>query len=345
MKKDHTVVWNCLSCTRRANRREFLLGLGGLTAATLLQRESLLAQTTPFRIDVHHHFSSPAFQAEMTKRNAGNPTYRKWVPQISIDEMDKAAVATSVLSVTRPGVWFGDVALARRLARESNEFGARLVRDYPGRFGLFTILPLPDVEGTLREIEYAYDVLKADGVAVMSSYDDIYLGDPRIAPVMDELNRRKAIIYEHPVREDRDNPINGIELVTDTTRSIASVLYNATVVRCPDIRWIWAHGGGTVAASANRMGGTAQKLPKGLMFELQKFYYDTGQAHAKPLLQSYKALVPVSQILFGTDFPLIAAGGTLATAKGLRDNGGFTEAELRAIERDNALRLIPRLKT
>lgn len=344
MKKNHLVEWDCLSCTRRANRREFILGLGGLTAAALLREESLLAQTTPFRIDVHHHFASPEFQAEMTKRDAGNPTYRKWVPQISIDEMDKAAVATSVISVTRPGVWFGDVAIAKRLSRVSNEFGAKMVRDYPGRFGLFAILPLPDVDGSLREIEYAYDVLKADGVAVMSSYDDIYLGDPRIAPVMDELNRRKAIVYEHPVREDRDNPINGIELVTDTTRTIASVLYNATVVRCPEIRFIWAHGGGTVAAAANRMGGTAQKLPKGLMYELQRFYYDTGQAHAKPLLQSYKALVPVSQILFGTDFPLIAAGGTLATAKGLRDNGGFTEAELRAIERDNALKLIPRLK-
>src|SRR5207244_4056883 len=137
---------------------------------------------------------------------------------------------------------FGDAALAKKLARESNEFGAKLVKDYPGRFGLFAVLPLPDVDGTLREIEYAYDVLKADGVAVMSSYDDIYLGDPRIAPVMDELNKRKAIVYEHPVREDRDNPLNGIELVTDTTRTIASVLTNATVVRCPDIRFIWAHG-------------------------------------------------------------------------------------------------------
>jgi predicted TIM-barrel fold metal-dependent hydrolase len=194
VKDKHLVDWDCISCKTRASRREFLLGLGGLTAAALLREEKLLAQTAPFRIDVHHHFASPEFQAEMTKRNAGNPTYRKWVPQISLDEMDKAAVATSMISVTRPGVWFGDVELAKKLARVSNEFGAKLVKDYPGRFGLFAILPLPDVDGSLREIEYAYDVLKADGVAVMSNYDDIYLGDPKIAPVMDELNRRKAIV-------------------------------------------------------------------------------------------------------------------------------------------------------
>src|SRR5688500_5748191 len=130
MKKDHTVVWDCISCTRRANRRDFLLGLGGLTAAALLRQDSLFAQATPFRVDVHHHFSSPAFQAELTKRDAGNPTYRKWVPQISLDEMDKAAVATSVLSVTRPGVWFGAVALGRKLGREANACGTRLVQEY-----------------------------------------------------------------------------------------------------------------------------------------------------------------------------------------------------------------------
>jgi 6-methylsalicylate decarboxylase len=345
MKNKYLVEWDCGSCKARATRREFIIGMGGLAAAALLREEKLLAQTTPFRIDVHHHYAAPEFQAEMTKRNAGNPNYRNWVPKVSLDEMDKSAVATSMLSVTRPGVWFGDVALAKRLARVCNDFGAKLVRDYPGRFGLFAVLPLPDVDGSLKEIAYAYDTLKCDGVAVMSNYDDIYLGDPRIAPVMDELNRRKAIVYEHPVREDRDNPLNGIELITETTRSIASVLYNGTVTRCPDIRFIWAHGGGTVAAASNRMGGTAAKLPKGLMYELQRFYYDTGQAQAKPILQSLKALVPVSQILFGTDFPLIAAGGILNTAKGIRENGGFTEAELRAIDRENALKLFPRLKT
>ena len=279
MKKNHPIEWDCQSCARRATRRKFLAGLGAMGGAALLP-SPLLGQTAtgtvqPFRIDVHHHFASPDFVAEMLKRNAGNPTYRQWTPQVSLDEMDEASVATSVLSITRPGVWFGDVDLARKLSRELNEYGAQVVADYPGRFGLFATLPLPDVEGSLREIEYAFDRLNADGVGVMSSYDDIYLGDPRLAPVMDELNRRRAIVYEHPIREDRGNPINGIELVTDTTRTIASLLYNGTVVRCPDIRFIFAHGGGTVASVAGRMGRLAENLPNGLRYDRQKFFYDT----------------------------------------------------------------------
>jgi predicted TIM-barrel fold metal-dependent hydrolase len=245
MKDASLIDWGCLACSRQTTRRQFMAGLGALAASAVIAEDSY-AQGQPFRIDVHHHFSSPEFVAEVAKRGLGNPNMRKWTPQISLDEMGKSGTATVMLSITRPGVWFGDVAVARRLSRESNEFGAKVVSDRRSQFGLFAILPLPDVDSSLREIEYAYDVLKADGIAVMSNYDGIYLGDPKLAPVMDELNRRKAIVYEHPVREDRDNPLNGVELITDTTRTIHSLLYNATVVRCPDIRFIFAHGGGTI---------------------------------------------------------------------------------------------------
>ncbi|HEY5624434.1 MAG TPA: amidohydrolase family protein, partial [Gammaproteobacteria bacterium] len=183
-----------------------------------------------------------------------------------------------------------------------------------------------------------FDTLGADGVAVMSNYDGVYLGDPPLAPVMAELNRRRAIVYAHPIREDRENPMNGIELIMDTTRTIVSLLYNRTVIDYPDIRFIFAHGGGTVAASASRMGSIASGLPNGLNYELRRFFYDTGQAYARPLLASYKALVPVSQILFGTDFPFRDAA---TTAQGLRENGDFSDDELLAIDRGNALRLFP----
>src|SRR4051812_16511570 len=116
MKNKPFVEWDCASCNGRASRREFIVGLGGLAAAALLREEKLQAQTTPYRIDVHLHYAAAEFQAEMTKRGAGNPNYRNWVPRVSLDEMDKSAVATSMMSVTRPGVWFGDVALAKRLA-------------------------------------------------------------------------------------------------------------------------------------------------------------------------------------------------------------------------------------
>jgi predicted TIM-barrel fold metal-dependent hydrolase len=238
----------------------------------------------------------------------------------------------------------------RALARECNEYAAQVVRDHPGRFGFFAVLPLPDVDGALREAEYALDTLKADGIGVLSSYEGKYLGNAAFAPLMDELNRRRAVVYCHPfcaacgvqtTLTDAQN--RGVEFVFDTTRTILSLLQTATVTRCPDISFIWSHGGGTVPFITSRLTGAAQKLPKGLMYELQKFYYDTAQAFNPYTLPSFKKMVPVSQILFGTDYPL-GGGSAAIVTKGLLDNGGFTANELRAIDRDNALRLLPRLR-
>jgi 6-methylsalicylate decarboxylase len=304
----------------------------------------------PFRIDTHHHFSVPKLIAQSTAKGITQTGLQDWTPQKSIDQMDQGGVATSILSISDPGVWFGDNAAARALARDCNDYAAKVMKDYPGRFGLFATLPLPDVDGSLLELEYAFDTLKADGACVLSSYGGKYLGNPAFAPLMDELNRRKAVVFCHPfcaacgtqtVLSDGQN--RGIEFVFDTTRTIVSLLSTATVVRCPDIRFIWSHGGGTVPYITSRLNGVAQQLPKGLIYELQKFYYDTAQAFNPYTLPSFKKLVPTSHILFGTDFPL-GGGSGVAVSKGLIENGGFSESELRAIDRENALELLPRLK-
>lgn len=350
MKNIHTVsAENGLS----QSRRKFLVGLAALGATALLPKARAAAQTQaaaparPFRIDTHHHFSPPGFVAEIVARNTGQRPLMEWTVQKSLEDMDKSGVATSILSISEPGVWFGDHAAARKLARECNEFGARLIADHPGRFGQFAILPLPDLDGSLREAEYALDTLRADGICMMTSIDGKYPGDPAFEPLMDELNRRKAVIYFHPYRAPccqnllpQGSGLGG-ELVNDTTRAIASVLVSSTVVRCPDIRFIWSHGGGTVPYITGRLAGAAQRLPKGLIYELQKFYYDAAQATNPYSLPSFKKLVPVSHILFGTDFPFRGAG---ISAKELSDNGEFSAGDLRAIERENALELFPRLK-
>ena len=338
------------------SRREIIFGIAAMSASAVLPEFNYAAQTgaaapaRPFRIDTHHHFSVPKLIAESTAKGITQTGLQDWTPQKSIDQMDKGAVATSMLSISDPGVWFGDNAAARALARECNDYAAKVMKDYPGRFGLFATLPMPDVEGSLREIEYAFDTLKADGACVLSSYGGKYLGNPAFAPVMDELNRRKAVVFCHPFCAAcgaqtvlSDGQYRGLEFVFDTTRTIVSLLSTATVVRCPDIRFIWSHGGGTVPYITSRLNGVAQQLPKGLIYELQKFYYDTAQAFNPYTLPSFKKLVPASHILFGTDFPL-GGGSGLAVSKGLMDNGGFSESELRGIERENALELLPRLK-
>jgi 6-methylsalicylate decarboxylase len=304
----------------------------------------------PHRIDVHHHFSSPGFIAAITARKTGQRPLMEWTPARAIEAMDSGGVATSVASISEPGVWFGDNAAARALARECNEYGTRLIADHPGRFGLFATLPLPDVEGALREIEYSFETLKADGACCLTSYQGKYLGDPAFAPVMDELNRRKAVVFVHPVRAEccvdllPNRDALGITLASDTTYAIASVLFSGTATRCPDIRFIWSHGGGTMPYITGRFTAVnrpnlAQKLPRGVMYEIQKFYYDSAQAVSPYTLAALTRLVPVSHILFGTDYPF---GTAEPDARGLADFG-LSAGDIQAIERDNSLGLFPRL--
>ena len=338
-------------------RREFLTGLAAAGATALVPDVLTGAQgrpaapAPPHRIDVHYHFSAPGFIAAIKARNTGQAALMNWTPAKALEDMDRDGVATSIVSTSEPNVWFGEDAPARALARECNEYGARLMADHPGRFGMFATLPLPDVDGTLREIEYAFDTLKADGACFMSSYQGNYLGDPSFAPVMDELNRRKAVCYTHPFRGESmvnllpDGRALGITLATETTLTIASVLYSGTAARCPDVRFIWSHGGGTMPYITGRFNaGNApdmkERLPKGVMYEIQKFYYDTAQAFNPYTLPTFTKVVPMSHILFGTDYPFAQAG---TVAKGLADHG-FTPPDLRAIERDNALELFPRLR-
>ena len=222
--------------------------------------------------------------------------------------MDRAGVRTAMTSVAPPGVWFGDNAAARALARESNDYAARIAADHPGRFGVFAALPLPDVEGSLTEIEYAFDVLKADGVGLMTSVNQQWLGDRAFAPVMDELNRRKAVVYVHPTCPHccrnlmADVPDHLIEFATDTTRTIASLMLTGTAHRCPDIRFIFAHAGGTMPFITERMTWWADvkkdlvaQMPNGPLHELKRFFYDTGfSANAYALVVAAAAGIGVT---------------------------------------------------
>ena len=157
-----------------------------------------MATAKPHRIDVHHHHTPPPYVAAITAKNIPGPV-RDWTPEKSIADMDKAGVATALTSITTPGAcgsW--TTPGARKLARECNDYTAKLVADSKGRFGMFAVMPMPYVEGTLHEIGYALDTLKADGIALLTSYGDKWLGDPAFTPVMEELNRRRAVVYTHP---------------------------------------------------------------------------------------------------------------------------------------------------
>ena len=158
------------------DRRNFLASAVASLALAATGRGSRLsafaqaaAPARPNRIDVHHHFAPPAWVAEVKGRPLLNTANTKWTPAQSIEDMDRGGVGAAVVSITNPGLWFGDRAVTNRLARACNDYGATLVQDHPTRFGLFAAMPLPDVDATLKEIEYAYDTLQADGVGLLTS--------------------------------------------------------------------------------------------------------------------------------------------------------------------------------
>src|SRR5437667_186530 len=161
-------------------RREFLTGLAAVGATALVPdilRGAQVRSPAPApltRIDVHYHGNSPGFIAAIKAHNTGQTALMNWTPAKALEDMDRDGVATSIMSTSEPSVYFGDAAAARVLARECNDYFAKLVSDHPTRFGMFATLPLPDVDGTLREIAYAFDTLKADGVCFMSSYAGKY---------------------------------------------------------------------------------------------------------------------------------------------------------------------------
>lgn len=342
--------------TCNSSRRQFLTALAAFGVCTVLPTEATEAQTrTKHRlIDLHHHFFPPAFVAaaldKFTARS--RPIVSEWTPQKALEEMDKNGVATAILSITTPGIWFGDAAASRSLARKCNDYAAQMVRDNPARFGFFAAIPLPDTEGSLREIEYALDALKADGIGLMTSYGDKWQGDAAFAPVLDELNRRKAVVYFHPTAPNccRDLvpevPASLIELPHDTTRAITSLLYSGSLARLRNVRFIFSHAGGTIPMLAGRISqqgtffGSDKKVPNGVEYELKRLYYEIANSANRPAMAALMSLVPTSQIMFGSDYPFVPTDVTVGGLKTLK----LSARELQAIGRDSALTLLPRLR-
>ena len=281
---------------------------------------------------------------------AGTPP--KWSPALSLEEMDKSGIATAILSIVQPGTWFGNnVEESRGLNRRLNEYAASMVKDHPGRFGLFACIAPPDAEGSLKEIDYAFDTLKADGIGLLTSYGEKYLGDPSFAPVYEALNARRAVIYVHPTTPNCCRglipgiPPSSIEYATNSTRTIAHLVFSGMAVKYPDIRWIFSHSGGTLPFLTGRFIRLAEErkpahLPDGPLPEFRKFQYELAQGNTPGQIAALLKMVPISQVLYGTDYPFRDGA---EVNRGIAD-WGFSPADLQAIERDNAMRLLPRIR-
>jgi predicted TIM-barrel fold metal-dependent hydrolase len=345
-------VCGCCTTSRRGFLRSLTAGAGALALPAIARAQTPSAQALT-RIDTHHHYYPP--EAKKYGGLGGRLTDH-WTPQTAIDEMDKGGVKTAILSMaSAPMAWFKLAQPeSRSMVRAINDYGAKMMADHPGRFGLFAFLSMYDVDGTLKEIEYAFDTLKADGVGIATGYGDIYPGDAKFAPIFEELNRRKAVVYFHPTTQACcGGAIPGlndsvIEVPHDTSRAVMSLLMSGNLPKWRDIRFLWSHGGGTIPMLAERIAwltktlvkDSAKLMPEGPLPEFRRFYYDTANAGYPSSMAALTKIADTSHIVFGTDFPYVS---TEWNAKALQ-RAGLTPEQIRDIETRNALALIPRLK-
>ena len=344
--------------TALLSRRSLIAGLGASAAALALPHAQANAATAGF-IDVHHHSYPPemlaATKAEAARTGATlPPAIANWTPERSLAVMDANGIATSVLvQAQSDGVWnANDVAGMRRMARSINEYNALLARTHPGRYAFFAWLPMPDVAGSLAEIAYALDHLGASGIGFFTSYGKQWPGDPAFKAVWDEIDRRNAIAYFHPyapsccvnlVAPVRDNYI---EFPQDTARAVMSLLFNGVLATHHNITWIFSHCGGPLPMYARRVATLSQNrpditkvAPNGVMAEIGRLNFETANAAYQPNVDALLDIVPIDQIVFGTDYPYVTAEDNVKSFGELR----LTPAARAAITRENALKLIPRL--
>jgi len=341
----------------RASRRTFLattvLGAAGFVVRTGAQRPGNRAW-----IDVHHHVLPPAYVEAAGSAAIGAPggraTAPRWSVELSIESMDQAGIATAMTSVSAPAVSpQGSGAAERqrvqRLVRGFNEFSCRMAVDHPGRFGTFATLCLPDVDASLAELAYAYEQLRVDGVVLLTNYGDRYLGDAAFAPLFAELNRRRAVVFVHPntcgcmAGINTGVPFSSLEFPHDTTRTVVSLWSGGTLARCPEIRFILPHAGGTVPYIATRVARLNPKLADTLSL-VKRLYFDVALSTYPQVLAALTQFAGTSQVVFGTDFPFGAAGTAEATARELEALGLGTSV-VDAIGRRNAAGLFPNLQT
>ena len=334
-------------------RREFLT-----TAACLVGglAGSLHAQTPRRWVDVHHHILPPDYVEAVGSAAIGAPGKRsaapQWSVEASLDAMDKAGIATALTSISAPALQFPvgndrERQRIQRLVRGFNEFARTMAVDHPGRFGTFATLCLPDVDASLAELAFSFDQLKVDGIVLLTNYNDRHLGDPAFAPLFDELERRKAVVFVHPTTCDcmagmnTGVPLSSIEFPHETTRAVVSLWASGTFTRCPSVRFILPHAGGNVPYIATRVARLNPHLAESLPL-LKRQYYDVALSTYPQVLAALTRFAGTSQIVFGTDHPFGALGTAEATARELEGlNLGARVVE--AIGRGNALGLFPGL--
>jgi predicted TIM-barrel fold metal-dependent hydrolase len=313
----------------------------------------------PFTVDMHHHILPDYFWRATNEASApvGGIQPPSWSVSEAIGFLDEAGIDVAITSISTPGVHTGDHEAARALARRCNEFSADLVRDRPDRFGGFGCLPLPDLDGSLDELEYALDELRLDGVVLFSNSRGVYLGDTRLDPLFDELQRRQALVFVHPnaspdpIAHTLGLPDALIDFTADTTRAVARLHYSNTFARTPDVTYVFSHAGGTVPYLAGRfgivdemgvIGGAEARQSAAETF--RRLYWDTALSWGDPVLRMLRSVVGIEHVVFGSDYPYLRRDLAVASPRRIADSPELSASERAGVLGGTASKLIPRLK-
>jgi predicted TIM-barrel fold metal-dependent hydrolase len=329
--------------------------------------QNTLTRSQNGRIDIHHHILPEEYVAKLKKigiTTAIGREFPDWSPKKSLDFMKKNGISKAITSISTPGVNVQSRAFAKDLARFCNEYLAKLKSDYPGKFDAFAVLPLYEIEDALGEMEYALDTLHLAGVALLTNVDGIYLGDTKYDELFAELDRREVVVHIHP----HDPPFGTIpnlkfpnamvEAPFDTTRAVTNMIYNGTLDKYKNIKFILSHAGGALPFLAFRIAlleygqkkislkfqaiydfVMTKRGPSAGLKALSRLYYDTAIAANPMVLRSVQELVDTSHILFGTDYVWGQSWLTPIFIKALKEYDGFNAQNLAAVESGNANRL------
>jgi predicted TIM-barrel fold metal-dependent hydrolase len=316
-----------------------------------------MAVISPPAIDVHAHYLPPSYRAALERAGIehpdGMPAVPAWTESSAIALMDEVGIGAALISISSPGLHFAPLRERAELARAVNEEGADACRAHPARLGLLASLPLPDVDASLHEIEQASEVLSADGFSMLTNYDGVYVGDPRFEPVMEELNRRGALVALHPTSPPGvqalacGRPAPMIEFPFDTTRAVANLILSGTLLRHPRIRVLVPHVGSALTVLADRLQGFIRAFDgpdaADVFGALGGLWFDvTGDAFPNALAALLR-IAPPDRVLYGSDLPFGPPAHVMRAAEQLLSTDLLDARARRALLRDNALCLVPRL--
>ncbi|AYB34872.1 amidohydrolase [Chryseolinea soli] len=293
-----------------------------------------------------------------TEHPVGGLKPQKWTPETSLSFMDEAGIDVAILSTSTPGIQLSDQVAGRELARRCNELAASLIAQYPKRFGAFASVAMPNIHDAIEEVRYALDVLKLDGVVLFTNSLGVYLGDPTVRPLFDELQKRKAVVYVHP--NPSPDPIahslgladNLIDFPTDTTRTIAQLHYGGTFAATPDVKYIFSHAGGTIPYLAHRLSIVDEMKVMGdssktgtISESFKRIYWDTALAWSDPILHTLRQIAGISKVVYGTDFPYLRRDLAVKSKIQVAGSAELSDDERKQVLGGNALSLFPRLKS